>query len=224
MTTGTAPYQLPIPHHDIWDMAVDSDLVCTYYDDFFYELGQWQRDVMIQVAGGIEGKHVLDIGCGGLRFGAFILEDLGSGHYYGIDPYPKFLAFGKKLGERMQCSERMTLIQSKDCAFPEGVQIDFAMSQSVFTHMSEPQILDCLNKLLPVMKKGGHLVFTFITTKLPQVHHDGRLYQEGMPVVCAYLAGTQIFETFAEQHGLTLIDPYNAIPHPTGQRVAILRF
>ncbi len=217
-------HEISLTKDEIWDLAVDSDLVCTYYDEFFYELGNWQRDIMIDVVGGIAGKTVLDIGCGGLRFGTFIMEELANGHYYGVDPYHKFLDFGRKISEKLNCVDKVTLIQSKNCDFPSDIKFDFAMSQSVFTHMSEGQILDCLEKLLPIMKPGGKLVFTYITTKLPHAHHDGRLYQEAMPVVCAYLAGTKILQDFATKHNLHLIEDYTEVPHPTNQKVGILSF
>jgi SAM-dependent methyltransferase len=209
---------------EIWNMAVDTDLVCSYYGEQFFTLGRWQRDVMEDVCGTIANKTVLDIGCGGLRFGAFILPELENGHYYGIDPYYKFLDFGKTLVERLDCTEKATLIQSVNFDFPADIQVDFAMSQSVFTHMSEIQIMDCLEKLRPLMKPGGKLVFTYLVTKIPEGHHDGKLYQEEMPVICAYLVGSKIFRDFAEKYNLQLEEGYKKIPHPSNQNTAILTF
>jgi cyclopropane fatty-acyl-phospholipid synthase-like methyltransferase len=229
MTTSPAVGSAPVNRFslspdEIWNMAVDTDLICPYYGDQYFTYGRWQRDVMEDICGSIVGKTVLDIGCGGLRFGAFILPEIGNGHYYGIDPYHKFLAFGQKLVDRLDCTDKATLIQSNQFEFPTDIQVDFAMSQSVFTHMSEAQILDCLEKLRPLMKRGGKFVFTYLVTKIPDGHHDGKLYQEEMPVVCAYLAGPKIFRDFAEKYNLKLEEGYTKIPHPSKQHTAILTF
>jgi cyclopropane fatty-acyl-phospholipid synthase-like methyltransferase len=61
---------------------------------------------------------------------------------------------------------------SCDADFGFGVferKFDFAMAQSVFTHMTFAQIERCLTALKPVMKPGGKLVFTIILSKDEEV-------------------------------------------------------
>lgn len=210
---------------EVWNMAVDTDLICDYFEDWDLH-GNWQKTMLLNFIpqSEVSDKTVLDIGSGAMRFGTFILPLLSKGMYIGVDPFDRYVALARKIAAWMQCEDRVNITHTLNFDFPPDAQVDFAMCQSVFTHLSEPQVLDCLNKMLPIMKKGSTFVFTYITTKYAETHHKGRYYMQEMPIVGSRLPSTRIFQEFADKHGLTFEDNYNKYPHPTGQLVAVLTF
>lgn len=207
---------------DIWNLAVEHDIISTYFDDW-HLYGQAQNDLLRKFIDPA-GKTILDIGCGAARLGSYILRDAEL--YVGVDPFKPYLNMARDLMTKLGYSQRARLIHSERFEFPPDIQFDFAWSQSVFTHISEEQIELCLNNLLNVMKPGSTLVFTYIVTRQPQAHHEGRFYQQRMPVICSYLAGTGLFERFAKRHGFSFIPEVDRsiIPAPIGQKVGVLTF
>lgn len=205
----------------LFDLALDFNLVP---DGMFYQwdlFGEWQRDVCAHF-GGPRDRVVLDIGCGPLRFGAFVLEDLGEGHFYGIEPFGPYVDIGREIARRMGRADQVTLIQSADFELPADARVDFAMCHAVYTHLSDAQIARSLERVAAVMRPGGVFVFTYNLSGTGQVIHRGRLYAEQMPLISAHLADDGVFRRFADERGATL-EPFDAIPHP-GQTCSVITF
>ena len=103
-------------------------------------LGQLQLNFMI--CEGLKPHHkLLDIGCGSLRGGVHFIRYLDVGNYAGIDPNIALLDAGYEI-ELASCGlkeriPRENLICSSDFdpPFPNDT-FDFALAQSVFTHVT----------------------------------------------------------------------------------------
>jgi hypothetical protein len=119
----------------------------------FKPLDSWQFDILKQQ--GLEPQHdFLDIGCGIMRLGMRLIPYLDDDRYCGVDPLPAYIKLAHVyMREVVETTRKYRL--SCDADFGFGVferKFDFAMAQSVFTHMTFAQIERCLTALKPVMK------------------------------------------------------------------------
>lgn len=115
------------------------------------EMGALQRDFLL--ARGLQPHHnLLDIGCGSLRLAAKLLPDLEAGRYWGTDMNAAFIEAGYAreivpagLAARLP---RAQLVEDAEFAFP-GIPagIDYAIAQSVFTHLPLNHLRLCLARL-----------------------------------------------------------------------------
>lgn len=129
------------------------------------EIGELQLRFL--VSQGLRPDHdLLDIGCGCLRGGVRFVDYLDAGRYAGVDSNPSLLAAGYDL-ELAQAGlvhklDRSALVASDQFEFEKlGRQFDFAIAQSVFTHLDLNRIRRCLAKTAEALKPGGRLFATF---------------------------------------------------------------
>jgi SAM-dependent methyltransferase len=149
------------------------------------EGGRGQLDFMI--AHGLKPHHKLvDIGCGALRAGRHFVDYLDVGNYYGVDANYDLVSLGynKELTDEQRARlpvPHLRVNERFDVNF--GVNMDFAIAQSVFTHVSLNHVILCLHRLAKVMKPGG-LFFASIFEQsddleidhIYQLHPKGRTY------------------------------------------------
>ena len=122
------------------------------------ELGQLQLDFL--KAQGLGPAHdLLDVGCGSLRGGVKFIPYLDPGGYWGIDKDPTLLQVGWDI-ELAKCGltarqPRVQLVCLDDFQFFSlGAQFDYAIAQSLFTHLPLNRIRRCLARLAPVDASG----------------------------------------------------------------------
>jgi SAM-dependent methyltransferase len=109
-------------------------------------------------------SRLLDIGCGPLRAGIHFVRYLEPGNYYGIDVNESMLEAGYELEMPKELRAKLPRDHLRptdrfDCDF--GVKFDFAVAQSVFTHIDLNRIRLCLYRLAPQMLPGGRFYATF---------------------------------------------------------------
>lgn len=129
------------------------------------ELGQLQLDFL--KSQGLAPSHtLLDVGCGSLRGGVKFIPYLDPVGYWGIDKDATLLQVGWDI-ELAKCGlttrqPREQLVCMDDFQFSTlGVQFDYAIAQSVFTHMPLNRIRRCLARLAPAMQPEGRFYATF---------------------------------------------------------------
>jgi SAM-dependent methyltransferase len=135
---------------------------------------------------GLRPHHrLLDVGCGPLRAGRLFVDYLDPGHYYGIDVNASLLDAGYELElpEALRAKlprEHLRATKRFDCDF--GVPFDFAIANSVFTHVSLNKIRLCLHRLAQSMQPGGRFFATFFYAPLKHPldlsRNDGRRWTE----------------------------------------------
>src|SRR5215207_6274180 len=147
-------------------------------------MGDLQRDFL--VAQGLRPEHrLLDVGCGPLRAGIRLVEYLDPGGYYGIDINGSLLDVGYEQELPSQLRERLPRDHLRatdrfDCDF--GVRFDYAIAQSLFTHVSLNHIRLCLYRVARQLTPGGRFFATFF--EAPRGHpldaslNDGRRWTE----------------------------------------------
>lgn len=143
------------------------------------ELGELQLDFL--VSQGLEPSSLLlDVGCGPLRAGIRFVDYLEPGRYYGLDVNASLLDAGYdvELPERLRAKlprDHLRATERFDCDF--GVEFDFAIAQSLFTHISLSQVRLCVYRVAQAMRPGGRFFATFFEAPA-DFPLDGVLHRE----------------------------------------------
>jgi SAM-dependent methyltransferase len=131
--------------------------------------GLWDQVGRLQfkylVEHGLQPHHrLLDVGCGSLRGGVHFIRYLEPGKYTGIDADARLLRAGRDVELRQAGVEGKSphLVQMDDFGFGGWRQtFDYAIAQSVLTHISLNSILLCLLNTDAVLAPGGTFFATF---------------------------------------------------------------
>lgn len=127
------------------------------------EIGQLQFNFLVS-QGLRTASYLLDIGCGSLRGGIHFIRYLEKGHYYGIDKDSELLEAGKniELARHKLTDKSPNLFYLEDFDFQSLDQsFDFAIAQSVFTHLPLNSIIRCVMNVERVLLPGGKFFATF---------------------------------------------------------------
>src|SRR5690349_4148530 len=114
--------------------------------------------------------HLWDIACGSLRAGVPLIRYLESGHYHGIDRHRALIDMGIKyeLGSDYE-RKQPEFIVSDVFAFDHfKLAPDYALAQSLFTHLPPPLILLCLGNLRKRSRPNTIFFASFFVTSAPR--------------------------------------------------------
>jgi len=129
-----------------------------------YDVLGAQQFIALIDAGLRDTHKLLDIGCGSLRGGRLFIPYLRPYCYYGIEPNEALVeaGFENELG--------FYIVAIKHPQFDHGtefdtgvfgVQFDYALAQSVFSHVPLTAIRRCFDSLAKTLAPGGQFLFTF---------------------------------------------------------------
>ena len=130
----------------------------------FEAAGREQLDYLLK-AGLTPASRLVDMGCGVLRAGYWIINFLDSGCYCGIEPHAERL----KIGISLLDSATLDLKRPRFHTNPNfdtslfGEQFDFFLAYSIWTHACKTQIQTMLDAFLRDSTDHG----IFLTTYLP---------------------------------------------------------
>jgi SAM-dependent methyltransferase len=131
-------------------------------DAFWDYLGKRQLDYLVEQ--GLQPSHyVLDVGCGPLRAGVHFIGYLEPGHYAGIDKREDTLERARRVElPRYGLEDKAPLLLVNGAfEFSElGETFDYAIAQSVFTHLTVNVITRCLVEMAKVLRPGGRFYAT----------------------------------------------------------------
>lgn len=196
------------------------------------EMGKFQLDFL--KTQGLQPNHILlDIGCGALRFGHLAVDYLQPEHYYGQDLSEEILEAGytKELTDEQQAKlPRTNLAANADFDFSHvQAPIDYAIAQSVFTHLPLNHIRHCLIKLAPKMAEGGAFYATYF--EYPEGHDPTEPYAQagaidGNPVITTSVNDPYHYQLSDFEYAISQLnwkmEKINLFNHPRGQK--LLRF
>ena len=137
--------------------------------DLWEQIGRLQFDFLVQQ--GLRPEHsLLDVGCGPLRGGVHFIRYLEPGNYYGVEKNASVLAEAEARELTPELKEkRPTLAAISDFGFSRlDRKFDFAIAQSVFTHLYLNEIIRCLVNMDEALAPGGRFYATFF------VNPDGK--------------------------------------------------
>lgn len=115
---------------------------------------------------GMRPEHrFVDIGCGSFRGGRFTIDYLDAGNYYGVDANRTVIEAGYDLeltdAQRDKLPLSNLLANDRFDTVSFGVEFDYALAQSVFSHVSLNHVRLCLFRLAQAMRPGGKFYATF---------------------------------------------------------------
>lgn len=174
------------------------------------EFGRMQFDYLAK-HGLTRTSRLLEIGCGNLRAGRFLIDYLDAGHYFGLDISPDVLLSAQRtiVEDRLQ-DKLPQLMYTNDLKFeflPEHY-FDVIHANSVFTHCPIELIDECFAHVARIMTPGGFFDFTYYCTEDTeyQVHREDFYYR------------TDTLIGLADRHGLAArlmrdwVDPWDHQP------------
>jgi len=126
------------------------------------QLGKLQFEYLVK--NGLKPQHfLLDIGCGCLRGGIHFIQYLQKGHYFGIDKDPFLLEGGKiELEEKNLLDKSPILKLDENFDFVSlNQKFEYALAQSVFTHLPMSKIKKCFENVEKVLVNEGKFYATF---------------------------------------------------------------
>jgi hypothetical protein len=131
-----------------------------------FEKSGREQLIYLLKAGINPGSKVIDLGCGILRAGYWLIHFLNPGNYCGIESHKERLEIG------IQCILEPQLVEGKRPRFDTNPhfntsvfneKFDFFLAYSVWTHASKQQIQAMLDAFVRDAKQDG----VFLTTYLP---------------------------------------------------------
>jgi len=126
------------------------------------QLGKLQFEYLVK--NGLKSHHfLLDIGSGSLRGGIHFIRYLENGHYFGIDKDFQLLESGKiELEENNLLDKKPVLKLDDDFDFVSlNQKFEYALAQSVFTHLHLSEIKKCIENVEKVLVDEGKFYATF---------------------------------------------------------------
>ena len=167
-------------------------------------IGQLQFE-FLREQGLSPSDRLLDIGCGTLRGGEHFIDYLDAGHYTGMDISNEAIEAGvERVGDLVE-EKDPTFVVNDELKFAEVTgEFDYAIAQSVFTHLPRAELDECLANIDRVV--GGTFYATFFEKPVPG---DKNFRYESETLI-------EIGEKYG--HEVNLLPP-DAYPHPEDQRM-----
>jgi len=103
----------------------------------------------------VEGKDCIDFGCGNSSF-AFALLQCGANHVTGIDFGHRSVKFGKHIAKLRNLEDKTEfIIDNVTSSKLPSNHYGFAVSNGVFHHLAEEEVILALKEVARVLKPGG---------------------------------------------------------------------
>jgi SAM-dependent methyltransferase len=155
-------------------------------------IGQLQYDFLLTQ--GLKPHHTfIDVACGALRAGVHLIPYLNKGNYLGIDMEEELVKLGieKELGMNLFEAKQPEFIISGEFEFTRfSKNGDYAIAQSLFTHLIPRDIEQCMANLYPCMNSNGKFFVTFnrsdVTQQNPRLSHPHERFWYTAPQMHAF--------------------------------------
>jgi len=145
-----------------------------YVGDLFEVMGKWQLQMMKNL--GLKPQHsLLDVGCGCLRGGIHFIQYLEREKYFGVDKHLWLVTHGRDvlLPKHVLQKKLPHFLVSEGFSFQKFSEtFDFALAQSVFTHLSRQSILRALQQWRKVSHKDSRFISTWFIGQKPRPADD----------------------------------------------------
>lgn len=199
-----------IPVAKLIDLCLEYGMVPDAKFHYHWDgIADWQINSLKSI-GLKPSQTLLDIGCGPLRLGVHAIEYLEDGNYCGMDASPIYCKIGPEVAKEAGITKKYQILESPGFEFEKfNTKFDFAIAQSVFTHLSREQIHSCMLRLKKVMNPGGIFLFTNIAAGTAR----GFLYVGGIPMIAGSHCTVDYYKEMARELGIEFTE--QSVPHPT---------
>lgn len=165
----------------------------------FFQMGTSMLE-LLKSNGLTEDSVLLDVGCGSLRLGVHAIDYLKRGHYFGLDCDKEMVLAGinKELSAKTKNEKNPTFAIDKyfDLSKFGVVEFDYAIAQSVWTHLPPTGIELCLKNVYEKLKPGGVFLASYNLAEENNFPKFGYVYPEMTRYPVYY------FETLARKYNL----------------------
>ena len=130
--------------------------------EMWYGIGRLQYHFL--TSEGLSPEHVfVDLACGALRLGQFLIPYLRPGHYWGIDGEESLIKSGldNEFNFDVIAQRRPNFIITYDFDLDSVGSFDYAMAQSLFTHLTLSDIGRAFAALARIARPHSRFYFTF---------------------------------------------------------------
>lgn len=118
----------------------------------------------LKATGVRRSSKVLDVGCGALRLGYWLVRFLEPDCYCGLDPNPKYVQAGIKhaIGEKVMKTKRPRFDHNMDFDFSVfGIKFDYVVARSIFSHTSPEQVCTVLESFRDNASDTGIMLVSY---------------------------------------------------------------
>lgn len=177
--TGIVRKIVPLAFHDPeGDEGIKKRGHRGYVGGLWNEIGQLQFDFLLHK--GLKSDHfLLDIACGSLRLGVKAIPYLEPSHYLAVEKEAGLVKAGleEELDKKIRDEKQPNIIISDSFEFEKlGRKANFAIAQSLFSHLPPSLIHLCFKKLHPCLEDEGLFYATYFRVddkiKNPNKPHD----------------------------------------------------
>ena len=197
---------------EIFDMTLDDKARKLSEEEFIgfqpehYECGGREQFIYLLRAGLMPDSKVVDIGCGVLRAGYWLIHFLNPGCYFGIEPHEGRLENGKL---RILEEEVLAAKVPKFDTNPDfntsvfGEKFDFFLAYSIWTHAAKWGIEATLDSFVRDAKPGAVFLTTYLPANEEHPDYDGDTWvgssHESMSVGCIHHSTEWVEEQCAKR-------------------------
>jgi SAM-dependent methyltransferase len=141
--------------------------------EMWYGIGTLQYHFLIS-QGLRPSSKFLDIACGSLRLGQYLIPYLDKGNYFGLDAEPRLIEAGlaHELPNEIVAMKAPVFATNTVFDFSFIESFDFAMAQSLFTHLVMQDIDLCFRHLRGKAHNDSRFYFTFFEGDSSNNRHD----------------------------------------------------
>ncbi|KXF78428.1 hypothetical protein ATN84_01100 [Paramesorhizobium deserti] len=141
-----------------------------HYTAYVGPPGQWDfmgaTQFRLLTTLGLRNRHkVLDLGCGSLRAGRFLIMYLDRGNYFAIEPNIWLIedAIKNEIGQALVNLKQPSFSHNDDFNTEVfGTKFDFIVAQSIFSHAGPELVSTALRSIRQSLDKNGLALVTFI--------------------------------------------------------------
>ncbi|HTT97980.1 MAG TPA: class I SAM-dependent methyltransferase [Rhizomicrobium sp.] len=146
--------------------------------DQFGEVGQKTLAALKQ-AGLRKEHHLLDVGCGTLRLGYWLIRFLAPERYCGLEPKAHYIKAGLDyaIGPELAAQKRPRFDRNEQFDFSVfGVTFDFVVARSIFSHASPEMVCRALESFRENSSENGVMLASY--RPLQKQHAGKRVFDE----------------------------------------------
>tara|TARA_B110000438_G_scaffold224736_1_gene218619 strand:+ start:2239 stop:2919 length:681 start_codon:yes stop_codon:yes gene_type:complete len=181
-----------------------------YYD--FHEAGENQLFVLTHF--GLEpSSKVLDIGCGCLRGGRWLIPFLNPKCYFGLEPNIEMLEVGKTIVVDSETMDEKKPIFHSNANFDFGIfdtSFDYLIARSIWTHSSKKQIEKMLDQFVRNSSSSAKFLTSYMKPRIP-IFDDykgdrwiGKSHESNQPGITRH--GFKWIKKACDERGLSVIN------------------